>query len=115
MPTYCFSTPDGVVHERVFSMADVPDSIDVDGQLADRDVAAEHGGFRDSPGNWPLHCSASGVDPTQAGAASDIMARHGCPTEFTSSGEAIYTDQTHRRKALKFLGLHDRDGGYGDG
>lgn len=58
--------------------------------------------------NWPLVCTASGVHPDDAGKLRTLLAEKGVPTEVTRSGDPIYTDAAHRRRALKARGMFDK-------
>jgi hypothetical protein len=109
MPTYCYETQDGVVHERVFSLiAKVPREIVLDdGLKACRCYQAERKGTPSRSG-WPLTCFASGVHASQAGELKEFLAKKGVPTEVTPDGDPVYRDAAHRRKALKARGLFDR-------
>lgn len=58
---------------------------------------------------WPMKpCYASGVHASQAQELRDHLAKRGCPTEVTPSGDPIYTSAAHRKKALKIRGMHDK-------
>ncbi|MFH1567916.1 MAG: hypothetical protein ABIL09_07930 [Gemmatimonadota bacterium] len=120
MPVYCFTAnatrkyPRETV-ERFFSMAEVPKLVRLPGnRLAFRDIKAEVSGFRNTPGNWPMLSDAAGVAAHQVAAARAKSIRDGVPTEFTPDGRVIFRDRAHRARYLKTIGMHDRDGGYGD-
>lgn len=66
------------------------------------------------PKGWPMNCEASGCHPSQVGEFTKMMSDEGVPTDFTPDGRAIYTSRSHRRKALKVRGMHDKDAGYSD-
>ncbi len=109
MPTYCYRTKKGKVCERVFSVKDdIPKSIMFRGEKAERSFADEMASTPASAG-WPMECCASGVHPDQAGALRKEFQRVGVPTEVTKGGDPIYTSASHRRKALRARGLHDRN------
>jgi hypothetical protein len=109
MPTYCYSDDVGKVHERVFRMGQAPKLIRLnDGRVAVRDFQAEHVSMPSSAG-WPLECIASGVNAAQAGELREFFRVNGCPTEVTNDGNPVYTSASHRRKALKLRGMHDRN------
>ena len=123
MPTYCYS--DGMeVFERLFPRGKAPDRITLgNGAVVDRCRQAEVAGMvtsvrgsenpthhRRQRNPWPMEpCVASGVHPDQARELSDHLQVHGCPTEVTKDGEPIYTSASHRKKALKIRGMHDKD------
>ena len=109
MPTYCFSTPDGKVTERVFPMGEAPSSVWVDGRMARRDYRAEQVGVPSTDG-WPMEpCLGSGVHPSQAQELRDHFKKHNCPTEVAPCGGPIYRDKEHRERALKVRHLHDQN------
>lgn len=86
-----------------------------EGKTLLRDIAAEHGGFRNTPGAWPMKSDAAGVHPSQAGEAYEESARLGVPTRFDSeTGQAIFESRSHRRAFLRAKGMYDRNGGFGD-
>ena len=121
MPTYCFRDSRGKLYERYFRMSDAPESIwvtvDPESNMkieATRDLAAELGGARHRPGNWPMLSDAAGVSPDQVGEATRHSREIGIPTEFSRDGRAVFTDRAHRKKYCEAVGLYDRNGGYSD-
>ena len=86
-----------------------------DGREAKRDIAAEHGGFRNTPGNWPQLSDAAGCHPDQIQDAMSHARQAGVPTEFTPDGRAKFESRGHRAAYLRAMGMKDREGGYGDG
>ncbi len=120
--TYCYRKPDGTLIELEMSVGEMRAKQRADGSLvlddgtiATRDFAAEFGGRRkDIAGNWPMESDAAGCHPSQVQELQKAMADAGCPTEFNSEGFAVFRDRAHRKQALRVMGLHDRDGGYGD-
>lgn len=66
------------------------------------------------PGCWPMASTALAVHPSQIGEAHADATTKGVPTEFTKSGQPIFTDRDHRRRYMKAYGYYDRDAGYGD-
>lgn len=121
MPVYCYRTEDGEKVELLMTVSErnrrERDWIVVldDGRKAKRDLRAEHGGFKANISGWPMKCDAAGVHPDQAKEAYDESVRMGTPTEFDrTTGQAVFRDRAHRRDYLRSVGLHDRDGGYGD-
>lgn len=106
MPTYCYRRGNKVV-SRVFSVAERPQYIMVDGKEYTRSFADERPGVPASKG-WPLECVASGVHPSQADSLRDFYKKNGCPTEVSEDGNPIYRNAAHRRKALKLRGFKDK-------
>jgi len=80
-----------------------------------RDLIAEHGGTKDTPGTWPMESDAAGVNPVQIPKARAYARKMGVPTEFNpKTGAAIFTSRDHRKRHCEATGLYDRNGGYGD-
>lgn len=113
MPTYSYSRGDEVV-ERVFPMGEAPQKIRVGRKVFERDVAADHRQFKNTPGNWPMYCDASGVNPDQIPEAIAHAKSLGVSCDFTKDGRAIFTSPGHRKRYLEAHGFFDRNGGYGD-
>lgn len=121
MPVYCYRTTDGKLHEVVMTVSEMLRrsgkdlSIKLpDGRRAERSIADEHRGFRNTPGNWPLACEAMAIHPDQIPEAVESCRAMGIPTDYTPTGEPILRDRNHRKKYARAIGLIDRDGGYGD-
>lgn len=124
MPTYRYThreTGDSLI--RVCSIQEMLDAegdndgITENGKFYFRDYTAEHS-RRPSGGcaAWPQRSDAAGAHPSQCKEFSENSAKMGVPTEFDSkTGQAIFTSRSHRAQYLKMAGLHDRNGGYGDG
>lgn len=106
MPAYCFRRGRHVV-TRVFPISERPAYIMVRGQRYNRSLADERPGVPSTAG-WPIECYASGVNPDQAGELREFYRSHGVPTEVTEDGNPVYRNASHRRKALKVRGLHDK-------
>lgn len=123
MPTYCYSrrTPEGDYLEkpveRSYPMGKAPHSVRIGNDTWYRDVEAEHRPQAQvGAGAWPLKSDAAGLHPSQIGEMEDFMKSRGVPTSWDrDTGQAIFESRTHRSKVLKVMGLHDQDGGYGDG
>ena len=79
-----------------------------------RNYEVEHGGFRNTPGNWPMTSQALAVHPKQIADAVRTAERLGVPTDFTPTGEPIFRSRGHRREYMRALGVRDLDAGYGD-
>jgi len=116
MPMYCYTNSrTGETVERFYSVGKAPDRVRVKGRSYRRDIAAEHGQFRNTPGNWPQHSFASGVSPRQVAEVKAKLRARGVDAQFDpKTGYAIYRDRSHRRRCLEARGIYDQDGGYGD-
>ncbi len=93
------------------------DGITHEGQFYYRNYTAEHA-HKPSGGcaAWPIKSDSAGVNPQQIQEFSEKASKMGVPTQFDSkTGQAIFTSRGHRAKYMKLRGLHDRQGGYGDG
>lgn len=60
------------------------------------------------PSCWPMASDAAGVNPDQIKEATEGARKAGVPTEFNREGQAIFTDNNHRRRYLKHMGWVDR-------
>jgi hypothetical protein len=71
----------------------------------------------DTPGAWRNFFSdALAVHPKQIKRAEEDARARGVPTEFEpESGRPQFRDRDHRRRYMKAYGVHDNNGGYGDG
>ena len=109
MSTYCYSCPDGAVHERSFPMGQAPAVVTLnDGTVAERNFMAENAPRRVSGSGWPMEpCFSSGVNACQAQELRDFLGERGCPTEVTPDGDPIYRDANHRKRALKLRCFRD--------
>lgn len=105
--TYCYELKSGEIVERAFPVGKAPMAIRIKGETAKRSYEAESKSVP-APAGWPIECVASGVHPEQAGELRKHLADRGVATEITPSGNPIYTDAQHRRKALKARGMVDR-------
>lgn len=116
MPVYCFTTiKSKKTVERVYRISKVPWRIKVDGEWAARDIAAEHAGFKDTPGAYPYFSDAMGVNPDQIKDAVEADRRAGFTTEYhPETGALKVTDRVFRKRFAESQGLYDRNGGYGD-
>lgn len=63
----------------------------------------------------PIHSDALAVHPDQIEEAMAMDKAHGVPTEYLPDGRPVLVDRDHRRRLMRSLGVHDNDGGYGDG
>lgn len=65
-------------------------------EKAQRDLTAEHGGFRHKPGNWPLHSEALAVHPEQRIEAMKVAEKYKCPTDYDTLGRPVFLNAAHR-------------------
>lgn len=114
MPIYCYTNDKGETVERVYRIGKQPTAISVKGQLYRRDIGAEHGGFQDTPGNWPKASFNMGNHPSQRKELATFLEAKGVPTEVNKQGDPVLRSRDHRRQVMKALGMYDRDAGYGD-
>ncbi len=116
MPTYDYACECGQKFTRVMPMISCKKKVRCPAcnTGAARDYAAEHGGFKHAPGNWPMKSDAAGVHPDQAAEAQAHAESIGIPTQFIKDGRAVFTDAGHRKKYCEAVGLYDRNGGYSD-
>ena len=124
MPTYVYvHKQTGEQIQRVWTIHEMLqhegnlDGISVDGKFYQRDYAAEHCKvIENGCSAWPQKSDAAGVHPSQVKEFSENSQKMGVPTQFDGkTGQAIFTSRAHRAKYLKSVGIHDRNGGYGDG
>lgn len=117
MPAYCFTCPDcNADFERIapVSKARTTVACTVCGGKALRDYVREHHGVAHKPGNWPMVSDAAGVHPDQVVEAAQEAEKRGVPTEFNSSGQAVFTSPLHRKRFCEAHGMYDKNGGYSD-
>ena len=114
MPRYCFTDRQGNTICRFYLMTKVPKQFTLAGTVFKRNICAEHANTKHTPGNWPMKSDAAGVHPDQIKEAHQHSIKIGIPTEFTPDGRAVFTGRKHRKDYCRAIGLHDRNGGYGD-
>jgi len=126
MPAYCYTTADEsltvmrfyrVSDDRPTTVTIGPDDTSDEGrhgEVAYRNLAAEHARTAHNPGNWPMVSNAASVHPDQVGEAVALDNERGVPTEYTRRGQPIFRDRGHRRDWCRAHGLRDNDGGFGD-
>lgn len=115
MPQYVYTNEEnGESVQRVYPMTRIPRTIRVKGLVYHRDIAAEHGGFKNTPGNWPQKSWSVGVHPSQIKEAYAESVRNGVPTDFAPNGDRIFRDRKHRADWCKANNTFDRSAGYGD-
>jgi len=121
MPTYVYRKNSGEIVELAMSISEKErrqrqDGTIVldDGSIAERDFSVEQGGFRNTPGNWPLYSDAAGCHPDQVDHMQKEAARRGVPTDYTPDGRVIFRSRDHRRRFCEAFRFYDRNAGYGD-
>lgn len=115
MPFYSYTTKDGQTFTERYAMGEAPAKVRLpDGQLGHRDVAADHRGFRNTPGNWPMECTFGGVNPSQRKEAEAKLRAEGVPTHYTEGGSPIITGRKHYKKWCRATGHFVRNAGYSD-
>jgi hypothetical protein len=87
-----------------------------DGRRAWRDFEAEMVGKRSGGSGWPMWSDAMGCDPSQIPEMSASLKKMtGMTPEFhPETGELKCNSRGQRRAYMRAMGLHDRNGGYGD-
>ena len=115
MPVFCYSTEDGSeTIEEVFRCGKAPASVTRNGRKYMRDIGAEHGSFRNTPGAWPKWTIMSGVHPSQRQELAQFLEKSGVPTQVNAQGEMKWESRGHRSKVLRALGYFDKNAGYSD-
>jgi len=116
MPKYCYVCDKcGELTERVFSVDERKPWVKCCKckAKAERDFAAEHGGFIDQPGLWNdgngVESLSSAVHPKQAKQLESFLRSRGCPTKVTPEGKPIITSHEHQRRYAKVRGLDRLD------
>lgn len=121
MPNYIYTNKaTGKSIRKFMSISEMlkhaPDGLSVEGVYYHRDITAEHTRQSGGCAAWPMKSDAAGVHPSQVEDFSEKSAKMGVPTDFDkNTGQAIFTSRKHRAQYLKAMGIHDRNGGYGDG
>lgn len=123
MRTKVFTTASGRHITRAFDMDEpIPRFVIVEGERAEYDFAA----------SCPLpsaslnafergHVSeAMGVHPNQCAESTAVLEHRtglkaGVHFEHNASGALVTHSREARKRCMKAIGLHDKDGGYGDG
>lgn len=84
------------------------------GAKMERDFTAERPGGH-NPACWPMWSDAGGCHPDQIKEYRGALNQAGVDADFRSSDGAIkWESSAHRKRCCEALGLHDRNGGYGD-
>ena len=93
----------------------------IDGEVREvtehrRPTSPLHGGTQAYGAGNPLTSLAMSCHPDQAGEYNAAMQAHGVQgVEYDQRGRCKITSRRGRVQAMRAFGLHDRDGGYGDG
>ena len=116
MPTYVYSKG-GKVAARFMQMnaRRIPKTITVGGETLRRDFQRECGTIKSGDvwldGIWS---QALGVNSNQIAEATAAMNEAGLPATFDRVGRLHITSRKYRNQVLKFMGMHDKEAGYGD-
>lgn len=111
MATYCYSNEGReLTVEKQFPIGKAPLTIKVAGVPFERDIAAEHDGFQDTPGNYPCYSAAMGVLPSQRDEFRKLDKAHGIETVFDEKGRVRLESREHRRRLMKARRVVDFDG-----
>lgn len=117
MPLYCYVSDAGDTLELFQPMDDAKWSIRRNGVTYHRDLHAEHGRFKNTPGNWPMVSDAMGVHPSQIPEATEQLRRAGITeseASFVKNGGLKLETRRARTKCANALRFFDRDAAYGD-
>lgn len=63
---------------------------------------------------WPMKSEALAVHPRQLDEARQRAHDAGVPTQFTDTGEPVFTSAAHRKRYCESVNAFDRQGGYSD-
>ncbi len=63
----------------------------------------------------PVVSDALACHPDEIPEAMARDRQHGITTEYLPDGRAVLSSRSHRKAMMKSLGMHDNEGGYGDG
>lgn len=120
MPTYCFRDGRGKTVELFMTVTEMSRRTDKtgrifhEGRFLRRDMAAEHGGFRNTPGNWPKESDALGCAPDQIPHFMDVAKKAGASINFKPDGTCVVADKASFKRFAEARGLYSRNAGYGD-
>lgn len=124
MPTYCYRDPKGNIHEVTMSVAEKEAcEVTIDdkqyytlesGVTCERDMIAEHMGFRNTPGTYPYYSDAMGVHPDQIPECRDYLSKRGVNAQFHPDGRVLVESKGQRKAMAEARGFYDRNGGYSD-
>lgn len=110
MPIYTYSRwrdgqPEKFVDRYYPITEDTPRTIEVDGEVYERDLKAEQGGRPHHPGNWPLECWSLGVRPSEIEKAKEHAKHHGLSIEFNKKGNPIITNKSEYLRYCRARGV----------
>ena len=126
MPIYCFTRTDTNEPVEVFMTYSAFDEsktrngthhivVGGSGIEAIHDFRKQLGGFKNTPGNWPMASDAAGVGHDQVEEAVSADKKAGIrETNYTGDGRPIFRSPMHRREYCEGHGLFDRNGGDSD-
>lgn len=101
MPTYCYRTARGKRWEWTAPMGAAPKVLLAGGEMALRDIAAEHGNTR-SGDAWTNHASlALMVHPGDVPRYVEDARKKGIRVEFNDRGMPLFHSRSEQRKYLK--------------
>jgi hypothetical protein len=63
----------------------------------------------------PFYSEAMAYHPRQIPKAREHLEKHGAGTEIDNKGRPLIKSRQHRNQLMRLNGVHDNDGGYGDG
>lgn len=119
MPGYIYTNPDTGERKRlIMSVSEMlrrtkkwdGDAIEIDGVVWDRCISCEHEKVRSYSKGWPMVSESAGTHPDEVPKMMEEARRRGVNLNYTSDGAAIFENSAHRKRAMKALGLHDRQG-----
>lgn len=108
MPIYCYYCHNCLSHMELYREADNRNDMPVCdcGELMDRDITAEFGAPRRAGYHTTIHSVAAGVAPSQVAEHRKLYPDIPINNDGTIPMESHY----ERKRILKRLGMHDRDG-----
>ena len=120
MPTYCFRCLTcNRVFERVLPIAEREDGqICHCGGPGKRDIVSEQRTVGMPAKGWAtgLVSTSLGVHPEQVPEERERLKKlTGHDIEFTRDGNPVLRSRAQRRAVMKAVGMHDKEGGFGDG
>lgn len=119
MPGYIYTHPETKERRRlIMTVAEMlrrtkkwdGDAIEIDGVVWDRCIACEHERVKPNSKGWPMVSESAGTHPDEVPKMMEETRRRGVNLNYTSDGAAIFENAAHRRRAMRALGLRDRQG-----
>lgn len=107
-------TGDAIVLEM--TMSELSDRQGDDGRIRhagrtwSRDYSFSGNGGITECASWPMLSHGAGVNPQDVPAAIEEARKAGVRLDFAKDGRAIFENAAHRKRALKALGMFDKDG-----